>query len=199
MTSSPAEPTGLRERKKAKTRAAIQRHALRLFREQGYTATTVDQIAAAAEISPSTFFRYFPTKEATVLYDALDPMMVEAALAQPPELSLIGALRATLRDVYEALPEDAWQDERERQLLVFNEPELRAPMLEQYGARHRPARRPRGPPRSAGPRPTSRCATGRAPWSASCSRRSTPLGGDPDLLLNSLDEAFAHLEAGLPL
>jgi AcrR family transcriptional regulator len=65
MTSSPAEPTGLRERKKARTRAAIQRHALRLFQEQGYSATTVDQIAAAAEISPSTFFRYFPTKEAT--------------------------------------------------------------------------------------------------------------------------------------
>jgi len=54
---------GLRERKKAKTRWAIQEHAMRLFGEQGYAATTVDQIAAAAEISPSTFFRYFATKE----------------------------------------------------------------------------------------------------------------------------------------
>ncbi len=188
----------MRERKKAKTRAAIQRHALRLFRDQGYTATTVDQIAAAAEISPSTFFRYFPTKEATVLYDALDPMMVEAALAQPPELSLIGALRATLRDVYEALPEDAWQDERERQLLVFNEPELRAPMLEQYGAgidllADLAARRAGRSATDFEVRNWAGAVVGvvlAAFYTA---------GGDPDLLLNSLDEAFAHLEAGLPL
>jgi len=57
------ETAGLRERKKAKTRWAIQEHAIRLFAEQGYAATTIDQIAAAAEISPSTFFRYFATKE----------------------------------------------------------------------------------------------------------------------------------------
>jgi hypothetical protein len=48
---------GLRERKKAKTRAAIQEHALRLFRIQGYEATTIEQIADAAEVSPSTVFR----------------------------------------------------------------------------------------------------------------------------------------------
>ena len=54
---------GLRERKTLKTKEAIQREALRLFEEQGYGETTIEQIAAAAEISPSTFFNYFPTKE----------------------------------------------------------------------------------------------------------------------------------------
>ncbi len=48
---------GLRERKKIKTKEAIQREALRLFKEQGYADTTIEQIAAAAEISPSTFFK----------------------------------------------------------------------------------------------------------------------------------------------
>jgi AcrR family transcriptional regulator len=50
---------------------------LRLFRAQGYSATTVDQIAAAAEISPSTFFRYFPTKEDVVLLDDYDPLLAQ--------------------------------------------------------------------------------------------------------------------------
>ncbi|MGH7448546.1 MAG: helix-turn-helix domain-containing protein, partial [Longimicrobiales bacterium] len=47
----------LRERKKQRTRAELQRHALRLFRDQGYAETTVDDIAEAAEVSRSTFFR----------------------------------------------------------------------------------------------------------------------------------------------
>src|SRR5215471_13419905 len=98
-SSQPAQ--GLRERKKAKTRAAIQRHALRLFQEQGYDATTVEQIAAAAEVSPSTFFRYFPTKEDVGLYDALDPLLFSAFRAQSPELSPIEAMRRAIREVYE--------------------------------------------------------------------------------------------------
>ena len=63
---------GLRERKKLKTRESIQREAMRLFAKQGYEESTIEQIAAAVEISPSTFFNYFPTKEDVVLYDAYD-------------------------------------------------------------------------------------------------------------------------------
>ena len=87
MTEVPVRPDGLRERKKAKTRAAIRQHALRLFREQGYSATTIEQIADAAEVSPATFFRYFPTKEDVVLQDDLDIVTLAALEAQPRELS----------------------------------------------------------------------------------------------------------------
>jgi AcrR family transcriptional regulator len=91
---------GLRERKKAKTRAAIREQALRLIREQGYDATTVEQIAEAAEVSPSTFFRYFPTKEDVVLQDDMDLLWVDALRAQPAELSPIGAMRAALHQAF---------------------------------------------------------------------------------------------------
>jgi AcrR family transcriptional regulator len=78
-------PTGLRERKKQKTKEAIQREAMRLFQEHGYDETTIEEIAEAAEISPSTFFNYFPTKEDVVLYDRYDPMMASLMLSRPSE------------------------------------------------------------------------------------------------------------------
>ena len=74
---------GLRERKKLKTKEAIQREALRLFQAQGYAETTIEQIAAAAEISPSTFFNYFPSKEDVVLFDRYDPIL-ESLIAELP-------------------------------------------------------------------------------------------------------------------
>ena len=111
--SSPPE-TGLRERKKAKTRAAIQAQALRLFRERGYAGTTVEQIAAAAEVSQSTFFRYFRTKEDVVLHDRFDPVLIEAFHAQPEELAPAQALRAAMRAVFAELPAAELEQERLR-------------------------------------------------------------------------------------
>jgi AcrR family transcriptional regulator len=123
---------GLRERKKARTKAAIQEHALRLFRDQGYQATTVEQIAEAAEVSPSTFFRYFPTKEDVVLYDVLDPPVLAAFRAQPAELSPIQALRGAMRQVFADLPAEDLEVQRQRDRLIRSVPELRAAMLDEF-------------------------------------------------------------------
>jgi AcrR family transcriptional regulator len=125
-------PVGLRERKKAKTRAAIQQQALRLFQEQGYQATTIEQIAEAAEVSPSTFFRYFPTKDDVVLYDALDPVLLEAFRAQPAKLSPIQALRGAMWAVFAELPAEEVALQRERDALIRSVPELRARMLDEF-------------------------------------------------------------------
>ena len=122
---------GLRERKKRQNMAALQAAALRLFATQGYEATTVEQIADAADVSPSTFFRYFSTKEAVVLYDGLDPVMMTAFARQPQELSVIAALRKTMREVFDVVPAERLTAERQRSELIRTVPELRARMLEE--------------------------------------------------------------------
>lgn len=129
---SDPQPLGLRERKKARTFAAIQTHALRLFREQGYDATTVEEIAAAAEVSPSTFFRYFPTKESVVLLDLYDEMIAQLYLAQPRELKPIPALRRALREGFAQIPEQEWQLQVERMTLARSVPALRSAMLDEF-------------------------------------------------------------------
>jgi len=128
----PAGPRpGLRERKKARTRAAIREHAFRLFREQGYDATTVEQIADAAEVSPSTFFRYFPTKEDVVLQDDMDLLWLEAIREQPPEVGPIAALRAGVHTAFARMGEAEWAQLRETSELALAIPAVRGRMLEE--------------------------------------------------------------------
>ena len=123
---------GLRERKKARTRASIREHALRLFREQGYQATTVEQIAAAAEVSPSTFFRYFPTKEDVILQDDLDVRMIEAFERQPLELSPIAAMRAAVRQAVGSYTEADMALIRETTAMTMTVPEVRARAIDEF-------------------------------------------------------------------
>ena len=105
---------------------------MRLFREQGFDATTIEQIAEAADVSPSTFFRYFPTKEEVVVYDAFDPRVAEAFRAQSGELSVIEALRRAIMATFTGLPEDELESLRERESLLTTVPELRGRMLDEF-------------------------------------------------------------------
>jgi AcrR family transcriptional regulator len=125
-------PDGLRERKKAKTRASIREHALRLFREQGYQATTVEQIAAAAEVSPSTFFRYFPTKEDVVLQDDMDTRMIEALDRQPAGLGPLSAVRAAVREVWASYSAADIEVISQTTALTMTVPEIRARALDEF-------------------------------------------------------------------
>jgi AcrR family transcriptional regulator len=121
---------GLRERKKAKTRAEVQKQALRLFRKKGYDNTTVEEIAGAAEVSPSTFFRYFPTKEDVVMYNIIDPVVIDALKVQPVGLSPIQAIRVAIKSAYDGFTAEESADLQERTKLMRKVPELRAKMLD---------------------------------------------------------------------
>jgi AcrR family transcriptional regulator len=88
--------SGLRERKKLATRLALHEAALRLVAERGLEHVSVDAIAERADVSPRTFFNYFPSKDDAVL--GLDPggtdRMTEQFLARPAGESPVQALRA---------------------------------------------------------------------------------------------------------
>ena len=126
------QPLGLRERKKIKTRQAIRREAFRLIEANGYAATTVEQIADAAEVSPSTFFRYFPSKESLLLADDLDPLVLAAFKAQPPDLSPTQAIRRAYETTMAALSPEQLEFENTRQRLMFSIPELKAALYDEY-------------------------------------------------------------------
>lgn len=205
LQSNTPPASGWHDRKKAKTRAAIQREALRLFKEQGYNETTIDQIAEAAEISRITFFRYFATKADVVLRDIdfIDNTVMEATLSEPPEMSLIQALRRALANLYQESPPEELAMLKERFLLSRTVPELRAATLNHYAGKIRlinemVAKR-----------------TGRSPddfevwnfagiisgiWTAAwLSTEDDTSEGFIERFYKLLDDGLKHLEAGLPL
>jgi AcrR family transcriptional regulator len=95
---------GLRERKKAKTRLAVEDAALTLFEERGFDATTVEEIAAWAEISTTTFFRYFPTKADVLVGDHGQqlPALRQAIVERPASESDLVAIWRAVRSEWVA-------------------------------------------------------------------------------------------------
>ncbi len=197
MAEQSDSPLGLRERKKARTRAAIQEHALKLFGRQGYDATTMEQIADAAEISESTLYRYFPTKEDLVLLDDFDPILIEEFHAQPPELSPIRALRASFRAAAARLSVGQRATQQQRTQLIAAVPELRAAMLAQFAQTIQQvaelvAQRVGRQPDDFEVRNLAGAVIG-VSMSAMFATAQDP---DTDWM-ELIDSAFAHLEAGL--
>lgn len=126
------ERTGLRERKKRRTRHAIATAALRLFAERGYEETTIADIAAAADIAPRTFFGYFPSKE-DVVFAEIDDRLAEVAerLAdRVPGESPIQTIRRGVVDVLEAIVSEHGEYGAVQVSLVLERPGLQARALQ---------------------------------------------------------------------
>jgi AcrR family transcriptional regulator len=123
---------GLRDRKKIRTRETIRREAMRLIEASGYANTTIEQIAEVADVSPSTFFRYFPTKESVLMANDLDRVMIEALEQQPAEMPSLQAFRCALEVTMATLSEADWAFERARLRVVLSIPELKAAQFDEY-------------------------------------------------------------------
>jgi AcrR family transcriptional regulator len=188
---------GLRERKKIRTRETLRREAYRLFELHGYADTTVEQIAEAADVSPSTFFRYFAGKATLLVPDQFLEPIIENFLKAPPEMSPIAAYRLALQQFFSGLgkldPEN-WQQEAARQRLLYTAPEAAGALYHGFlasvdqiaeGLSIRLSR-PIDDPEL------------RIAASAMMGVMMTALHGAP-MELESLDRALAFLEAGLPL
>jgi len=104
---------------------------MRLFKKQGYEETTVEQIAAAAEISESTFFNYFPSKEDVVVYDEYDPMMFAALASAPPGETLRQTFERVIDDLGDVFVADG-EVILERAKLSLEVPELRSRAWEEF-------------------------------------------------------------------
>lgn len=118
---------GLRERKKLKTRRLLSEIALRRFAEKGVDATTVEEICEEAEVSVSTFFRYFPSKEAAAFPDEqVRVQLVSEVLESAPEKEPLyttvrrAALALTDYDLEEKIELHKWYE------LLRDEPNLAA-------------------------------------------------------------------------
>lgn len=135
LASGVVAATGLREVKKARTRISLRDAAVRLFVANGYDATTVADITAAAEVSEPTFFRYYPTKAAVVLaplehrigatLTALESLPVELS---PLDACLRTALSAEAAELLPAPTEAPYLRE------LRDTPSLRSAMLDVFDA-----------------------------------------------------------------
>ena len=116
-------PIGLRERKKQRTRRAIQRAALQLFAAQGFRATTIAEIAVAADVSLRTVTVHFPAKEDLVLAvgsQSLDDL-VRCVETRPPGVLTLDALRGWIAEQIESAAEASSDDDTSELLRLIRQ------------------------------------------------------------------------------
>jgi AcrR family transcriptional regulator len=194
------EAVSLRERKKTATRRQLMAVALRLFEKQGFENTTVEEIAAAADVAPRTFFRYFPTKVDVLFADHVDQVALlrETLATRSPDEPIVDAVRrATLEGVKRVAADPSLFLTRSR--LAASVPAAHAHSryldadFEDVIAQGVAANRKTDPATDLRARVVARAA-----WSATRAARDIWLasGGkrDPRRLVN---QAFALLEQGL--
>lgn len=159
----------------------------------------MSQIAEAAEISESTFFRCFPSKEDVVLWDEFDPLIARAFRAQPAGYGPIRALRAAMREVLTGLSAEEREEACQRMMLAASIPLVRAAGADQIGAPTRLLTRLVAERTRAAPgRPSVRTVVGAV--MGVCLSAMLEAIEDPRLdVVSVLDEALERLEAGLPL
>jgi len=114
---SASSSSGVRRRKKQERKERIYRAALRLFREKGFDNTTVEEIARAAQVAKGTFFNYFPTKEAVLLYLGEQQLGGLRALTEMRRWDTLSAPERVKR-LLRSLAESAQEDRELVQLMV---------------------------------------------------------------------------------
>ena len=129
-----AGPVGLRHRKRAAAMARIQAVALDLFDARGYEAVTVEQIAEASDVSPSSVYRYFGSKEQIVLLGEFEFDVSDARLDDVPGGSPVDVTRQVLRSVMDHLVGGDEERTRRQMRHVMSDPTLEVALAGQVYA-----------------------------------------------------------------
>jgi len=172
---------------------------MRLFLERGFEATTIEDIAEAVEISPSTFFNYFPNKGDVVFEDELDPLILSAFDALPDETNPVRRLRMAMQTVFARMTPEQDRMMRERMQLMAVTPELRGAMLSQFAGLVDQIAHLLGPRLDRDRDDFAVHNLAGAVLGVLLSALLAIVDNPKSDMFKIVDDALAHLEAGLPL
>lgn len=129
MDPAPEPAPNLQARKKLAAMHRIQAAALDLFEANGFDNVAIEAVAAAADASPRTVYRYFGTKESLVIWDEADELPSSPLTPYFGEGDPIGSLRAILSAGFAAMGEDDLERIRRRLALVYATPAIEAAFI----------------------------------------------------------------------